>query len=637
MKFISSDFSGNKITSVKVNTSKVKTGSSVLSVSVNGRAYKYNGSETYTTTTTATEVEFTSDTPQEGEIVILWSQPDAPSDNKTSAAIYCKGITVTYEKAESTGPVDFKPNFENLDLKVGDMEEIKLPADAPAVIFESNDPCVEVAGNVISADAEGTATITATWGAVTNKWNAGSAKFTVNVSKNVYAPDWKDIVLEEDGGTTIALGDTHPEIAFESSDDNVAMIDDTGYILAGTAGTATITAIWGDAKWADGEKTFTVTVTKPLAEVTMSWPDANVSVNLGDEFTAQTLTINPEAALAEVKYSSSKPEVAAFEDGKLVIKGAGTTTVTAAISDSKTYKPASAEYTLTVVDPNAPTEQTIDVDFTVAENYGLTPKNGNSTPAYEENDITYTFENGLVMTLFKGNSQNGFRQWTVSNSSVGYDLRLYANSGIRFTAPDEFELTKIEFKVSPANSSVIDLSNSVTTANPVWTAEEEAGIGTIAFNANSQTRLATVKVTLVKEFPMVIPLLEKNGNEITVSTKYSSHAIAWRVRPYEESAAGAPARAVAATEWATLEKGTPLTHTVDANESYYLDVKAVRGTRESEAVTMKMIHGEVTGITDITVDSAEVEYYNLQGIRVINPENGIFIRRQGNKVTKVIL
>lgn len=636
MKFISSDFSGNKITSVKVNTSKVKTGSSVLSVSVNGRAYKYNGSETYTTTTTATEVEFTSDTPQEGEIVILWSQPDAPSDNKTSAAIYCKGITVTYEKAESTGPVDFKPNFENLDLKVGDMEEIKLPADAPAVIFTSNDACVDVAGNVISADAEGTATITATWSA-NDKWKAGSATFTVNVSKNVYAPDWKDIVLEEDGGTTIALGDTHPEIAFESSDDNVAMIDDTGYILAGTAGTATITAIWGDAKWADGEKTFTVTVTKALAEVTMSWPDANVSVNLGDEFTAQTLTINPEAALAEVKYSSSKPEVAAFEDGKLVIKGAGTTTVTAAISDSKTYKPASAEYTLTVVDPNAPTEQTIDVDFTVAENYGLTPKNGNSTPAYEENDITYTFENGLVMTLFKGNSQNGFRQWTVSNSSVGYDLRLYANSGIRFTAPDEFELTKIEFKVSPANSSVIDLSNSVTTANPVWTAEEEAGIGTIAFNANSQTRLATVKVTLVKELPMVIPLLEKNGNEITVSTKYSSHAIAWRVRPYEESAAGAPARAVAATEWATLEKGTPLTHTVDANESYYLDVKAVRGTRESEAVTMKMIHGEVTGITDITVDSAEVEYYNLQGIRVINPENGIFIRRQGNKVTKVIL
>lgn len=45
-----------------------------------------------------------------------------------------------------------------------------------------------------------------------------------------------------------------------------------------------------------------------------------------------------------------------------------------------------------------------------------------------------------------------------------------------------------------------------------------------------------------------------------------------------------------------------------------------------------------TGVADITVDNdAEVEYYNLQGIRVANPENGIFIRRQGNKVQKVAI
>lgn len=35
--------------------------------------------------------------------------------------------------------------------------------------------------------------------------------------------------------------------------------------------------------------------------------------------------------------------------------------------------------------------------------------------------------------------------------------------------------------------------------------------------------------------------------------------------------------------------------------------------------------------------NAPVEYFNLQGIRVANPENGIFIRRQGAKATKVIL
>ena len=42
-------------------------------------------------------------------------------------------------------------------------------------------------------------------------------------------------------------------------------------------------------------------------------------------------------------------------------------------------------------------------------------------------------------------------------------------------------------------------------------------------------------------------------------------------------------------------------------------------------------------VADVYVDdsNAPVEYYNLQGIRVANPEKGIFIRRQGNKATKV--
>lgn len=48
-----------------------------------------------------------------------------------------------------------------------------------------------------------------------------------------------------------------------------------------------------------------------------------------------------------------------------------------------------------------------------------------------------------------------------------------------------------------------------------------------------------------------------------------------------------------------------------------------------------------SGIESIASDfdnsNAPVEYYNLQGMRVNNPENGIFIRRQGNKTTKVCL
>lgn len=36
-------------------------------------------------------------------------------------------------------------------------------------------------------------------------------------------------------------------------------------------------------------------------------------------------------------------------------------------------------------------------------------------------------------------------------------------------------------------------------------------------------------------------------------------------------------------------------------------------------------------------EDAPVEYYNLQGVRVANPENGLYIRRQGSKATKVVI
>lgn len=43
------------------------------------------------------------------------------------------------------------------------------------------------------------------------------------------------------------------------------------------------------------------------------------------------------------------------------------------------------------------------------------------------------------------------------------------------------------------------------------------------------------------------------------------------------------------------------------------------------------------GVENIEVDeNAPVEYYNLQGVKVANPESGLYIRVQGNKATKVI-
>ena len=42
-------------------------------------------------------------------------------------------------------------------------------------------------------------------------------------------------------------------------------------------------------------------------------------------------------------------------------------------------------------------------------------------------------------------------------------------------------------------------------------------------------------------------------------------------------------------------------------------------------------------VIEVSDANAPVEYYNLQGVRVANPQNGIFIRKEGNKALKVVL
>lgn len=75
-------------------------------------------------------------------------------------------------------------------------------------------------------------------------------------------------------------------------------------------------------------------------------------------------------------------------------------------------------------------------------------------------------------------------------------------------------------------------------------------------------------------------------------------------------------------------------HTPAAGEVKY-HVSAVYDGAESTASNVVSL--SVSGIEAVATDSAEAEYFNLQGIRVDKPEHGVYIRRQGNAVTKVIL
>ncbi|MDE7427416.1 MAG: M6 family metalloprotease domain-containing protein [Muribaculaceae bacterium] len=89
--------------------------------------------------------------------------------------------------------------------------------------------------------------------------------------------------------------------------------------------------------------------------------------------------------------------------------------------------------------------------------------------------------------------------------------------------------------------------------------------------------------------------------------------------------------------------GNVTSHRVANNIGASRFLYSVQAVHQDGTVTNESARAEVkvdtSAIRDITVDAADadapVEYFNLQGIRVNNPSNGVYIRRQGNSVTKI--
>ena len=88
-------------------------------------------------------------------------------------------------------------------------------------------------------------------------------------------------------------------------------------------------------------------------DVTMAFSATEATATMGSDFTAPTLTTNPEGLA--VAWSSSNSDVATVDDeGNVTLVGAGTTTITATFAGNSSYNAASASYTLTVEESQQP-------------------------------------------------------------------------------------------------------------------------------------------------------------------------------------------------------------------------------------------------------------------------------------------
>ncbi len=106
--------------------------------------------------------------------------------------------------------------------------------------------------------------------------------------------------------------------------------------------------------------------------------------------------------------------------------------------------------------------------------------------------------------------------------------------------------------------------------------------------------------------------------------------------PAHTQESGAPLKwfhADIALTGATVNEKTTITLRPGANDwsksgqhRFYLDNIKVTGKAEGSAVENIAVE-----------ENAPAEYFNLQGVRVANPENGLYIVRKGSKVSKVLV
>ena len=135
-------------------------------------------------------------------------------------------------------------------------------------------------------------------------------------------------------------------------------------------------------------------------------------------------------------------------------------------------------------------------------------------------------------------------------------------------------------------------------------------------------------------------LFSENGGNITI-TEAAADATVAKISTNKLIATGDNSVKTSSNKYFVLqEKSGSMTFVkVSKNTTVAANTAYLEGSSwySSMKLSVDNENSEVSGVEGVEADNAEVEYYNLQGVKVENPEKGIFIKKQGNKTTKVVL
>lgn len=587
---------------------------------------------------------------------------------KSSAQLTIDDVVFTYESSGMVDPtITFASNPYILEIGKTVENVVRKPDDLD-VTYESDD------GSVVSVDEEGkltgvskgTATITVSWDAVDNKYNAGSKEFTVNVvDKRITFAQTSvstgNLTGAPDGVTAIFNSTYNGNNGTQLTANNEMTLTLTGipsnYKILGvvlnvcnnaskgsgtatvnigqnTLGTLNITDLGSNYQ----EKAVSITPTLVTGDliihiaatensvycnnfiisyeitdevvkdnITLAFPQTAYEATIGSEFTAPTVSAEP--AVTGIEYSSSNESVATVDanTGEVTLVAAGTTLITASFVGNDDYNPATARYTLTVTDPNAPGTQ--NNPYTVAQARAAIDAGTGVTGVYATGIVSE------IVTAYSSQYGNITYNISVDGSTTADQLQAFRGKsfeGENFTSENDIQvgdkvviygdLTRYgETYEFGANNQLVSLQRPVFNISPSVNISEgghvEYANGVITAVLNPGYRFADPAYTIFAGTATVT----QDGNQFIVKAtsdceieinfeQIPSHNVVWSVNGTE----------------------TTTTALEDAAVEFPANPESIEGKTFVGWVT-EAIDGETneapTFVTSATMGTADVTYY----------------------------
>ncbi len=507
----------------------------------------------------------------------------------------------------------------------------------------------------------------------TCKKNSGSTNPTYNTND-------KDLRIYAKGTLTIAApeGVTLEAISFNistagkkrlttitASEGTMTQPDNKSYVTDWAGSTNSVTFTVGDKATlgTDGEKKagqldfdkVTITYSEAASDkehAGLQFSETSCTAVLGQAFTAPELT---KATNAAVTFSSSNTDVATVDatSGTVTLVGAGTTTIKAEAPENDTYTAGSAQYTLTVVKGyntlaeylaacgNKNDEGYINFPLTVTYviggntyvideagtaglifKYDLGYEVGNIIPAgwtAQTDNFNGLIELKPVSTMPASTENSGvtYNEVTSIDKSMVNEVVVLKNVTFAAETPD----TKTNFSGTTPDGTEYTFRNNFTIAS---TAAGIYDVKVAVANFKGALQLYPLEYQqAVSDVPVI------SGTDLNDENQFASTSTVTIT-----AAEGATIYYRTNTEADFQVYNAPFT--INATTSIYA-YAVEEGKQQSREVSVTYYYNPSLGIDGIEVENGAAEYYNMQGVRVANPENGMYIRVQNGKAQKVII